>query len=569
MKATLIGLFLLVGTLSWSQTTGSGPTVLENGPTVNPQNLSGVLIANQFPGSDIGAQINNAFSTCVGACKVFVPSGNYTYTTTINFPVVNNGFDILTCGGATLLNYTGGGDAIGVIGAGNPQINFKIEDCKIIGTSAAVSGLHIKALNRGTISHLGISGFTSGDGVFIEGANSLSFYEVNLVGNYNGVHNKGFGSTFPTANANHFFGGQIGNNTQWGFFEDATGGASSGNGFFGVTFEDNGRNTPGGPVGGQVFVQSAFSDVFEGSYFEEDTVLANAEIVLGDATHAAYGTVISGNVFGSGGANTVNIVNSLMTVVEGNEEVGTPTNFVNNGSSARGTHVGKNQATDAANYAAGSDFGADTYVLGNSGFINAQNVTPTGYGFNSITGNTQDLVIRTRSGGANVAVFQNTGGATVGHIDNSGDLVLSGWISKSGGGFKIDHPLDPANKYLEHSFVESPDMMNVYNGITVLNAKGESEVALPDYFSALNRDFRYQLTAIGEFAPLYVAREISDNKFAIAGGKPGLKVSWQVTGVRKDPYAEAIRFEPEGDKPPQERGHYLHPELYRNSPAKK
>jgi hypothetical protein len=46
-----------------------------------------------------------------------------------------------------------------------------------------------------------------------------------------------------------------------------------------------------------------------------------------------------------------------------------------------------------------------------------------------------------------------------------GDLYASGMITKSSGSFKIDHPLDPANKYLSHSFVESPDMMNIYNGV--------------------------------------------------------------------------------------------------------
>jgi hypothetical protein len=94
-----------------------------------------------------------------------------------------------------------------------------------------------------------------------------------------------------------------------------------------------------------------------------------------------------------------------------------------------------------------------------------------------------------------------------------------GNLSKGGGSFKIDHPLDPANKYLYHSFVESPDMMNVYNGNVVLDANGEAVVVLPDWFEALNRDFRYQLTCIGGFAPVYIAEEIANNQFKIAGGE--------------------------------------------------
>lgn len=145
----------------------------------------------------------------------------------------------------------------------------------------------------------------------------------------------------------------------------------------------------------------------------------------------------------------------------------------------------------------------------------------------------------------------------------SGDVYVSGALTKSSGSFKIDHPLDPENKYLYHSFVESPDMMNVYNGTIVLDAAGTGSVELPDWFEALNRDFRYQLTAIGAPGPnLYVAEEVNNNHFRIAGGAPGLKVSWQVTGIRQDPYAEANRIPVEEDKPENERGSYLHPEVY-------
>jgi len=40
----------------------------------------------------------------------------------------------------------------------------------------------------------------------------------------------------------------------------------------------------------------------------------------------------------------------------------------------------------------------------------------------------------------------------------SGNVQITGTISKGGGSFKIDHPLDPENKYLYHSFIESPDI---------------------------------------------------------------------------------------------------------------
>ena len=152
--------------------------------------------------------------------------------------------------------------------------------------------------------------------------------------------------------------------------------------------------------------------------------------------------------------------------------------------------------------------------------------------------------------------------------DFRGDVAVAGTITKAGGSFKIDHPIDPSNKYLYHSFVESPDMKNIYDGIAALDAAGEATVELPEWFGALNRDFRYQLTCIGGFAPVYIAAKISNNRFRIAGGLPGMEVSWQVTGIRQDPWANAHRIPVEEDKSEAERGYYLHPELFGQSAEK-
>jgi len=144
-----------------------------------------------------------------------------------------------------------------------------------------------------------------------------------------------------------------------------------------------------------------------------------------------------------------------------------------------------------------------------------------------------------------------------------GDARVTGTLSKGAGSFQIDHPLDPENKYLYHSFVESPDMMNIYNGTVVLDSRGEAVVDLPEWFNALNSDFRYQLTAVGAPGPnLYIAEEISNNRFKIAGGGANMKVSWQVTGIRQDAYANANRIPVEEFKSVEERGKYLHPEAF-------
>ena len=154
----------------------------------------------------------------------------------------------------------------------------------------------------------------------------------------------------------------------------------------------------------------------------------------------------------------------------------------------------------------------------------------------------------------------------------AGKVKITGNLEKAGGSFKIDHPLDPVNKYLCHSFVESPDMKNVYDGVVVLDRKGKAEIELPNWFGMLNKDFRYQLTAMGSPGPnLYIAEEICDtttsnknnnSRFKIAGGASGMEVSWQITGIRKDPWANSNRIEVEKEKPDKERGYYLHPDLH-------
>ncbi|MCU0293574.1 MAG: hypothetical protein MUF10_16565, partial [Thermoanaerobaculaceae bacterium] len=155
-----------------------------------------------------------------------------------------------------------------------------------------------------------------------------------------------------------------------------------------------------------------------------------------------------------------------------------------------------------------------------------------------------------------------SGSNAVFDVSDTGNCHVMGTLTKGGGSFKIDHPLDPENKYLYHSFVESPDMMNVYNGNVVLDERGEATIALPEWFEALNRDFRYQLTCIGGFAPVYIAEEITGNRFRIAGGRAGLKVSWMVTGIRQDAFANANRIPVEEDKAEAERGRYLHPAAF-------
>src|SRR5215469_3151823 len=105
-------------------------------------------------------------------------------------------------------------------------------------------------------------------------------------------------------------------------------------------------------------------------------------------------------------------------------------------------------------------------------------------------------------------------------------------------------------------------MRNIYDGTVTTDANGDAAVQLPEWFETLNRDFRYQLTVVGQFAQAIVASKIDGNRFGIKTDKPNVEVCWQVTGVRQDPYAKAHPLQVEVDKPEREHGYYIHPELY-------
>jgi hypothetical protein len=223
------------------------------------------------------------------------------------------------------------------------------------------------------------------------------------------------------------------------------------------------------------------------------------------------------------------------------------------GASSTGTGVSGTASSIGVNGSASGEFGVGVNGTGSgssghgvSGTITNNSITASGvYG---------------QSAGSN-----SFAGYFAGHVAMTADLSVDvnlsvgGTLSKGGGSFRIDHPLDPANRILQHSFVESPDMLNLYDGVVSADAQGEATVSLPAWFMALNRDFRYSLTPIGAFAPLYVKAKVSDGRFTIAGAQPGQEVSWQLTGIRQDAWANANRIEVELDKTGDQRGRYLHP----------
>ena len=227
------------------------------------------------------------------------------------------------------------------------------------------------------------------------------------------------------------------------------------------------------------------------------------------------------------------------------------------GSAASGS--GANGGDGLDTFAGDADTTSNNGNVGGGGGITAYGGGGGYYGGSGITaygGNGNTL------GGDGIDAFPGNGpgGAFAGFFD--GDVLIVGTLTGGSPVLRMDDPLDPANKYLSHSAVESEDMMNIYNGIVVLDSNGEAVVQMPNWFSALNREFRYQLTCIGGFAPVYIAEELADNQFKVGGGRAAMKVSWQITGIRQDAWTNAHRIPVEEEKNDRERGFYLHPELY-------
>jgi hypothetical protein len=276
---------------------------------------------------------------------------------------------------------------------------------------------------------------------------------------------------------------------------------------------------------------------------------------------------------GSGGAGSFQITNSantkdaLVAQTSGRGRAGLfQVSNTNNAQHAlQVIHNGTGLASAIYSVHSGRGFAGVFDITGMEGAsaILARSASPEGHAGAFETTNTANTApaVRIVNRGLNTALeVVSEGHAAIsaaifeGRVQVFGDLDVSGTLTKGGGSFKIDHPLDPEHKYLSHSFVESPDMMDVYNGNVTLDADGRATVEVPDYFEALNKDFRYQLTAIGAPGPnLYIAEGVQQNRFRIAGGRAYAHVSWQVTGVRHDAYAEEHRIKVEEEKPQAKR----------------
>ena len=270
---------------------------------------------------------------------------------------------------------------------------------------------------------------------------------------------------------------------------------------------------------------------------------ASVDVVIGGSTQT--GMQVTNN---AGGTGYVANVGFNGVGFQATTSSGTGVSAIANGSGSVGVAATANASDGTA--IEGRTTASSGSTIGVFGGTNSSN----GVGVHGETafGGTGVLGI-SQAGGIGVRAVAPASGVA---LFAEGNVQINGTLSKSAGSFRIDHPLSPKTHYLSHSFVESPDMMNIYNGNVTTDDEGFAEVTLPDWFEALNRDFRYQLTVIGSFARAAVWEKIRDNHFVIRTSDPGVEVSWQVTGIRDDPYARANPIEVETPKPEDKVGNY-------------
>jgi hypothetical protein len=226
-----------------------------------------------------------------------------------------------------------------------------------------------------------------------------------------------------------------------------------------------------------------------------------------------------------------------------------------------GAVVGRNDGPGGYGVRGFTTAGGATYhgigVLGQAGVSGSNGTGVRGENVNAANG---DNAVEAVTNGTGSALFaQGTQAGTFnGAVTINGDLTVTGTKS----GFHIDDPRAPTVRTLTHTPVETDQLTVVYTGNVRTDAHGRATVKLPAYATTIAGDWRYQLTPIGGFGQVIVAREVRDGAFVVRSEHPRMKVSWSITGVRHDPQSRQAPIVAVQDKTGADRGHYLDPKAY-------
>ena len=314
--------------------------------------------AASVSGKDIGERINHALKACALQCTVYIPTGNYSFATTISLELNPFGKYKLTGDPGAVLTYTGNGDAIMTpVGQQPGYSQLLIEGFQLKGNPHASAGIHLMPTNRISIRSMAILDFNGGDGILVEGTDSSNIYDNLIGGNKNGIrliptfcsadHPVRCGAAVDglpySANAIHVTYNQITNNWQFGIWEDTVVVGRGlpetlNNVYMGNDLEQNGT---------AIYLTRSRGTVIDANYFEGAARQVVLGVPNGGSGYRAYGPVVRDNYFTTASGTTYNIEiqNADSAMVEGNSEavasVGPKNCFINMTGTSR-TWVSKN-----------------------------------------------------------------------------------------------------------------------------------------------------------------------------------------------------------------------------------
>jgi hypothetical protein len=526
----------------------------------NGSGLTGVAAATNA--TELGGLAASAYPQ-LAASNTF--AGNQTVNGNVSAGTVNatSGFDLggelfafaSTTNGNTFLGFTGNTTATG---GGNTASGFSALGSDTTGADNTASGLAALYSNA-TGSYNTASGYAALNSNTTGFGNTASGFEAltnNTKGNYNTASGADALYQNTTGNYNAASGSEAlafnttgGYNTASGYealYSNTTGGDNTAGGFAALS-----SNTTGG------------GNTAVGYESLEYAGTGSNNTALGFFAGVPTSGGALGNTTALGYSATVNQSNSL---VLGNTSATAPgASYVN---------VGIGTATPRSILeAAVKSSGALGPVLtltntgGNSGAASAVDFNTYAPSTSGTYNPAARIAALDDSFGDDIAFLANKQGAANQGLQTNmtvyanGNVTVRGTLSAAAKNFQIDDPLDPDNKYLVHTSVESSEMMNIYSGNVTTDELGLATVTLPAWFEAENTDFRYQLTVIGRKAQAWIAEEVGHGQFKIASDATNTKISWQITGVRQDSYAKAHPLVVEQTKPASERAGAAHPEF--------
>ena len=468
------------------------------------------------------------------------------------------------------------------ISAADNSSTNEIQSLTLVGNQLAISNSNAVTLPTGTTYNAG-TGITISNN-FINSlwtANSSNIYNNNA--GYTGIGTSNPMTKLDVATNQNIDARGIVHATFTGsgqIDQIAVSGLSTPADYYGI-----GGSFRGGWVGVEGYVSATGNQTYRGVYGSVTGTGFNSYGVSGLASSNGNNFGISGEANGSGANRAViaeayngfvNIgVDAIAYDNSSNNCIGVSAeatgNFINIGVSP---HVGSGSGTGYAiltqtdnedDYAARLDGRvwiynqSDSYSNLESEYTGISESLAGIYSYSS-TNNGTGLIGEADNGSNSWGVFGTSANGYAGYF--SGDVYVQGPLSAAVKNFKIDNPADPENEILYHHCVESDQMLNIYSGNIITDENGDALVTMPDYFEALNMEFRYQLTCIGDFAQAIIKEKIRDNQFRIKTDKPNIEVSWMVSGVRHDAAALYYAKPNVVEKSADEKGKYLNPEAF-------